>query len=1199
MQLKYVEIQGFKSFPDKKRLVVSPGMTVIVGPNGSGKSNISDAIRWVLGEMSSKNMRGSKMEDVIFGGCDTRRPMGFAEVSIAFDNTVGEMRIPLPYDEVCVTRKYYRSGGSEYMINRNPVRLKDINDLFMNTGLGKSGYSIIGQGRIAEIISKKSEDRRGIFEEAAGISRYRAKKNEAERKLAEVEINLSQAEILRNELSSQLGPLEKQSEKAKKFVALREEKKKADIAVWLYEIANVNAKTSELNDKCEITRHEYEMAVDSLNNLQSRQDILLENSRNSARDIEENTRKIRELTDKKHTEEENLAVMHAEIVHTDENIKRLRDELDDIRRSGGKAADETAALSNILKDAEDKVEKLRAQFAQCELELSSIRLEIAENDSLIEEKEAQIQEISGRIVDKRLDLTSMKTSAGGNDERREQLENELISEKEKYQSSKESENDILKTISAYEKACRAADGEISQEKGKLSKLSERLKNLTDRKNNTQIEFTSLSRHCETLKRMEEHFDGFANGVKLVMEWSNQGSLDGIIGPVSGILSLDSRYALAIEASLGASLQNIVCENERAAKKAIGMLKENRGGVVTFYPLNTMRPSRPSIDENKLARCHGYIGFANRLVTCDKKYSNVVDYLLCRTVICETLDDATEIGKAFDYSFRIVTLDGQTVNAGGSLTGGSRKSGGGILTRRAEIEKLSSSISEKQHELEDIESESMKTGRNIDELTNIISELESKREITNALLSSALTQKAISEGKNSDLKESISRLENEIRTLNDRENENERLIEKTEKEVSALEQELEDKKNLFSELKKTRGENEILRGQIIDRKNSIDSKIGSALASLEYTKKEIANSSEKALSLAEQEKKNSSAIELLILKKEEYRSRISEASQCCKRLEGEIKALDDRSAELRLVADSFEKDSAILFGQIKDKTVTRDNLYKILTRLEEQARAAEFDNEKYLTFLSDEYDMTYAEALEFPHEELNENTKQSAVNAQNKFKRQIRELGDVNVGAIDEYAEKKARFETLDKQYTDLIAAKEDYSSIAKDMEGRMKSLFVDTFGKINENFGVVFTELFGGGKGVLSLTDPDNVLESGIEINVAPPGKIIKSLSLLSGGEQVFVAIALFFAILRVSPAPFCLLDEIEAALDEVNVSRFANYAKKYSGMTQFIIITHRRGTMEAADTLYGVVMQQRGITNLLSIEVNEVESKLGLKDLK
>ena len=1199
MQLKSLELQGFKSFPDKTKINISTGMTVIVGPNGSGKSNISDAIRWVLGEISSKNMRGSKMEDVIFGGCLSRKPMGFAEVTLTFDNSAGEISLPVPYDEVQVTRKFYRSGVSEYMINKKPVRLRDITDMFMNTGLGKSGYSIIGQGRIAEIISKKSEDRRSIFEEAAGISRYRQQKNDAAKKLAEVDVNLGNAEILRNSLFEQLGPLEKQSIKAKKYTALRNEKIKVDIAIWLYEIDNVRIKAKELNDKCEIAQHEYDIADDDVKNLETKFEKLALSSKQTAIKLEENRNSIRNKTEEKHQNESSVISSKLQLEHLENEFSRLTSELDEIQKSGSNTVGQISLYSSMVEKLEKELKDLKSKFDENENLLNGIRKEIYNTNEAITDCENSINIRSNEYVNLKLELSLKNAEKVSATEKKQKLIDQLDEENDKLEEQSAALSGSDSGIEEYAERIREIDEKINHWGINKQKCESKLSTLEDRRKQGNINYSSLNQRIITLKKMEEHFDGFSNSVRLVMQWAEKGYLDGICGPVSKLIELDPKYTVAFETALGNSVQNIICMSDVAAKAAMHRLKTEKGGIATFYPINTMRPSKLNADINRLKKIGGYIGIASELIRYDSTYKPVIEFLLGRTVICSDMECASRIGREFDYRFRIVTLDGQTVNAGGSFTGGSSKSTSGILSRKSEITSLEEKMNEISAELESINDEIKITVDNISTCKTKIGRFEADRDIVRSILSNVTMEKKLEEERVNTTKSNIERIKSELVQLENNDKSYDFSINKLQADILNAETDIQKQNDTLLNYKNEINSLEIERDKTIEHKNSIHSKIAASTAQLEYTQKDLISAEENALSLTTKEDMLKRLLDSNRQKCVDIKDVIQNSQKKCIELAKEINNLDNEAISIRLNADDFEKNSAIVRGQIKEKSTHRENCFRTLTRFKEQAENIVNEQDKYVSLLWDEYDLTYADACDIPHDTLDATTKPSMVSLQTKLRRQMKELGDVNLASIEEYATTKQRFEELDKQYQDLIKSKSDYENIVNSMERQMKTLFTKTFNEINANFKNVFSELFGGGTAELILTDKENVLESGIEINVAPPGKIIKNLSLLSGGEQVFVAIALFFAILKVTPAPFCLLDEIEAALDEVNVARFANYAKKYSDKTQFIIISHRRGTMEEADTLYGVMMQEKGISSLLSIKVNEVEEKLGIKNIK
>ena len=1196
MRLKSLELQGFKSFPDRTKLTFDTGMTVVIGPNGSGKSNIADAIRWVLGEISSKNIRGTKMEDVIFGGTDTRRPMGYAEVSLTFDNTEGEIALPVAYDEVTVTRKYYRSGDSEYMINGQRVRLRDITELFLNTGIGKSGYSVIGQGRIAEIISKKSEDRRGIFEEAAGISKYRQRKSEAERKLEKADDNLSRITDILGELSSRVGPLEKDAEKAKKYLAIYAEKKEVDVSLWLYEIDSVKQRSGKLNERFEITKHELEMAQDSIASLDRQAELLLERMRENKEKSENAHRESTQLSGEKYETIAHIGILERDEAHYKEEDARIKSEREKIRIEGAKQAlaleeqaKERLKLKSALASSEKDLTDKQTEIDDIRLEISSLAAERDEADRRVEQAKNDLQEL-------RLKLSGLEGSKEGEQKRKEELEERLSSLGRKIRDAGEKLLGAKKTLSEYSL-------KISEQKEKYQKLEEKetsakekITELSDEERSLTLKKNALDERISLLSNMERHLEGYAGSVKHVVAKAESGELTGICGPVSKLISVDARYAASIEVALGASLQHVVTEDEESAKRAIEDLKRTGGGRATFYPLTTVKPQTLDVDWKKLSSFGGYIGRADELVSFDGKYAPVVRYLLSRTVICKTLDDCTEISRAFSYRFKTVSLDGQVVNAGGSYTGGSMRREAGILTRSAEIERLKKEKSELDAALSDLQKR-LKTVN--DELSACEADkaLEAQtEELLRVMYNTADTDCKVRQAsidsdvsQESALKVALEALSAEMSDYNSRRA-------KMEDEVAQAVSAAAERQVEADKLTLRASALEEERTRLIEEKTALLYKKSALEKDLSISEKQ---SAETAAQIAKAKEDLESLDRLAAETREKRENGVKEKAALEEKknaLEKELERLEQTDTELRDENDQFEKENAQIRVKQREKTASRETLLRDYTKLEAQLEAVKTEQDRYSAKLWEEYELTYSAAKELGCEEVTEESRGPLVQKQNKLKGKLRELGNVNVGAIDEYAEVKERYDDLSRQYEDLTTSRTELNTVISSLEKEMKDRFKQVFSQINENFRVVFRELFGGGTAELSLSDPENILESGIEISVAPPGKIIKSLSLLSGGEQVFVAIAIFFAILRVNPAPFCLLDEIEAALDEVNVSRFASYAKDYSEKTQFIIITHRRGTMEAADTMYGVTMGERGISKVLPLRFDEVASKTGVK---
>ncbi len=1196
MRLKSLELQGFKSFPDRTKINFDTGMTVVIGPNGSGKSNIADAIRWVLGEISSKNIRGTKMEDVIFGGTDNRRPMGYAEVSLTFDNTDRDNPLPVEYDEVTVTRKYYRAGESDYMINGKSVRLRDITELFMNTGLGKSGYSIIGQGRISEIISKKSEDRRGIFEEAAGISKYRYKKSEAERKLEKTDDNLSRVTDILSELEGRVGPLEKDAEKARKYLELYNEKKQLDVGLWLYEIDSIRTRSAKLQENYEISKHELEMADDSLVSLERQTELLFEKIRENQEKSENTHKEATRISEEKHKADAGVLLSEKDIQHISSELIRLASEIEKKTAEGKNALVQAEKLRKQLKDEQDTLASYSTALEEVQAEIEGTRKEIAaraQEGLSAGERTEQAKEVLQNL---KIEFSTLERSKSGEKERKKELEEQM----EALSASIKKTGEILlrsdQTLKEYKikiEESKRQRNNYSNEKKELQKKQNTVQHGLE---NLRVRLNTVSERIKLLKRMEEHFEGYAGSVRYVMSKAAEGKLNGICGPVSKLIKVEERYATAIEIALGAGIQNIVTENEEAAKKAIEELKRSGNGRATFYPLTSMKPQRLDADQKKISLMDGFVGIANELITFDKQYAPVIDYLLGRTVVCETIDHASALSKAFGYKFRTVSLDGQVVNAGGSFTGGSVKKDGGILSRSREIEKLEEERESLKGQLENAEKELNASEERIAVLEKEEEKEEATLEIINVMYTSENTEHQVKLSKLESERTQLNSLATALRSLDEQMESYDLRKEELEKQIAQAEKNVSLRKDAENHLTEQQNFLEEKRNKQIEKKNSLIFEKGSLEKDCASTTKEIENITLRTAVLQSEVNECAAQRAQYNRKKEEYTRIKKEKEELSVKLSKELDLLESTDSGLRTENENFEKQSAEIRNKQREKTRHREIIFREYTKLEGSIESIKTEQDRYSSKLWDEYELTYAAAKELDYPEITENSKAETVSRQNKLRNRIRELGTVNVSAIEEYTEVKERYDFLSGQYTDLTAARNELNGIISGLEKDMKTRFSEIFSAINENFRIVFAELFGGGTAELSLCDPENILECGIEIAVAPPGKIIKSLSLLSGGEQVFVAIALFFAILRVNPAPFCLLDEIEAALDDVNVTRFATYAKNYSDKTQFIVISHRRGTMEQADTMYGVTMGERGISKVLPLHLNEIEAKTGLK---
>ncbi len=1195
MRLKSLELHGFKSFPDRTKLSFESGVTVIVGPNGSGKSNISDAIRWVLGELSTKNIRGNKMEDVIFGGTDKRSPMGFAEVSLTIQNS-GENRIDMDYDEITVTRRYYRSGDSEYLINNKVVRLKDIVELFMNTGIGKTGYSMIGQGRISEIISQKSEDRRIIFEEAAGISKYRFKKQDAEKRLAEAEGNLERVQDILSELSSRIGPLEKDAAKAKVYLELYEEKKALDIGISVYDLSTIASRREVAEKDYIIATHELEILDDTITSLDKREQALYQERLDAQSDYESGMQQEDELSKRFSALREAMLVGRTKLQHLQSTLEQLADayrlteakiqektrEISEMEQIYSEKEAELAAQKSAYAVIEDDLEKAREDNRQAEIGYDEIR---TRRDSLREELTAL-----------QIKLSALNMATTSDSSRQEEYSAQIASIRNKldslsakeatskenlntYQNKRQEKQDTLKTLRQDATAKREERDRIAQA---ISRLSG--------------EITARQQRVNALRRMEEHFEGYHRSVKNIAEAAKNGRLTGICGPISQLIWVDRPYALAIETALGANIQNLVVEDEAAAKAAISHLKRENAGRATFYPLTSIKGSPFNGNLNALARQEGFIGLASQLVRYDSRYENIISYLLGRTLLFDTLDNATKSAKASGFRHRIVTLDGQIINAGGSFTGGSSAKESGILTRSAEIEDILSQQKKLEDRLATLKDRCKQHDDAIADIEHEIEALGSELSLLSVLYNSEQSNLTMLEGRLKEENQNLASLIAASGRLDEAEAEKLREAElmtaKSEElsaNLSALAQEL----NQLQEVKNIASKH---LEDCISKKNAGLVTISIQTKENERLAERLAEASEQVRLLSDTLVQNLARTDSARAEQSELLRSIEENEASLNLLNAEIdgvkqqcRTLTDRTMELDQQINALRK-------TVREKTTQRESLQRNHSTLQTILDRINAEQDKLTERLWEDYELTYAEACEKVSEPVDENNRNSAITRQNRLRSKIRELGPVNVGAVEEFKQVKERYELLSEQVEDLSKSKHDFADIIGKLETEMCQRFSETFEKVNENFKGVFAQLFGGGNANLSLSDPANVLASGIEIEVAPPGKIIKNLKLLSGGEQVFVAIAIFFAILKVNPSPFCLLDEIESALDEVNVDRFAAYAKMFSDNTQFIIITHRRGSMEAADTLYGVTMQEKGISKILSMNVGEVEQKLGVK---
>ena len=1195
MYLKSLELHGFKSFPNRTVLSFERGATVIVGPNGSGKSNISDAMRWVLGELSSRNIRGTKMEDVIFGGTDDRRPMGFAEVSVTFDNSDPENRLDSEFDEVVVTRRYFRTGESEYLINKQPKRLRDIYELFMNTGVGREGYSIIGQGKIAEIISKKSDERRSIFEEAAGIAKYRHRKEESERKLKQTQDNLDRVKDILAELEGRVGPLEREAEKARRGLALYEEKKRADVSLWLFDTKKIREDIELARNNLKLSQNELEIIDQLISDLEAQNENLYNKAQASRAYSEKLLEDIRTATDRLHTIDNELRVAESNFSHSAELIEAAKtriSELEDAKKQQEKIKSEHTEKRSeherkLVAHQDARLELLSAaQKLSVEVEKLRRELEEALDELTVEENTATAIKVRMDVLDNaKLTGTSKSAAIEAEIEKYEKEGEELRLEAERCDKSTEG---FKKSISEKE---QIIDGANSA----LEKLLTERESITAELNSKRVEHDTLVERADALTRMNDHFEGYAESIKFVMREYSAGNLNGhgkIHGPLSSLIKVDKKYITAVETALGSSLQNIVVDNEDTAKAAIRALKREGAGRATFYPITAIKSATETDEIREAKKLSGYVGRADTLVTTDAEYKGIVEWLLLRTVVFDNIDSAADAAKRLKYKVKLVTLDGQIINAGGAFTGGSAKRDSGILSRLNTVSELKTRAAALDKDIKSLEKKMSSTDGEIKDAKERFAEATQDKEF---LLSLSRSQFAALDNANAKYdanREIVERLKSDLTSLA---GENER----ADTELLSLKEDYAAANERIAALKEFRVKKSEEQGVLDEKVDELNSKANDEYILSAEAKKDVESVDLLIESVDLRIAELNSDVEqqrARILELEEKRKNIdktkSDSVNELDNLQKEIDNLMQKRAEVEAGNDEFDQEMASIRIKMREKSSSRQLAYEAVIKNENRLSHLEERQDKLGSQLWDDYEITYEDAIGFGYPAVTEENHDEIEQHRSSCRAKLRALGNYNPGAIDEYAEVKTRYDALNTQFVDLTSSYDELTDIISRLENEMRVSFVDAFEAINKNFGITFKELFGGGNAELSLTDPEDVLTSGIEIKAAPPGKIIKNLSLLSGGEQSFVAIALLFAILKVNPTPFCILDEIEAALDEVNVYRFGEYIKRFGDGTQFILITHRRGTMEIGDRLYGVTMPQRGISQAIELNVNEIEGK-------
>ena len=1189
MRLKSLEIQGFKTFPDKTKLSFEQGITSVVGPNGSGKSNISDAIRWVLGEQSPKSLRCSKMEDVVFNGTDKRKRLGYAEVTLNIDNK--DRMLDFDGDEIAVTRRYYRSGESEYLINKAAVRLKDINELFMDTGLGRDGYSMIGQGKIDSIVSSKGEDRREIFEEAAGISRYRYRKIEAERKLKNTEDNLLRLRDIVTELEERVEPLHKQSEKAKQFLEYSDEKRGLEIALWLLTLDNSKNELKAQEEKISIARSQYEDAEQALRNIQNETEEIYRKNGELAALIEEKRAEISEIEGNISENRSLVSVAENDIHHNNENIERISNEIIQVDRSADDLEKTIAEKKIEISQLDADIISKQKKYSEISEQLNIINMDSSKSGDILQELTAELSVLTSKSADARVvDMTADSTIA--------ELDSRINVLKSANEDNSSQINDMTAMLEKYDSDINSIKENINSQTNSVEGIQLKLASRAKKRDELKQESDRLSldvkehlRKISFLENLERNLEGFSKSVKSVVNASSNGKLKGICGPVSRVISVPSEYGVAIETALGAAMQNIVTNTDEDAKQAIRFLKSIDGGRATFLPLNTIKPRE--FKENGLEDCYGFVGVAAELCSCDPKYRCILYSLLGRIVIADDLNSAAAIAKKYSYRFKIVTLDGQVVNAGGSLTGGSLNRNTGLLSRASEIEELKNQTDKLRLKAKEAEDRNLQISQECAsleaELLGVRADISNnQQELARLLAEKRACENELNNSKlmlENSIKE-IEECQNRIASLNDSRSQARTLLAELNVKIAQAEEKVNAVTGNRTELTEKREELSTLlqniRLEIVSAQKDVDA-LNSEIV---FAQNSGTNNEERKSDLKAQIEEIKIRIKEKNLSIEDYNSNIEKLTLKQTELNTEIEKISQQRSE-------FEKRTVEIRSFERDKTHERETSGQELARLEERKINIQKQYDEIISKLWEEYELTKREAEEVAIE-IEDSSK--AQRRLNELKKKIKSLGNVNVSAIEEYKEVSERYEFMSTQVNDVEKSKREIEKLINDLTKQMKEVFIESFDQINKNFTYTFKELFGGGTASLSLNDPENILTSGIDILVHPPGKIVVHLDALSGGEKALVAIALYFAIMKVRPAPFCVMDEIEAALDDVNVYRFANYMRRLTDKTQFILITHRRGTMEEADVLYGVTMQDEGISKLLELRSTEIASKLGIE---
>lgn len=1182
MYLKRLELQGFKSFADKTELEFMPGITSVIGPNGSGKSNISDSIRWVLGEQSMKSLRGAKSLDIIFAGTQNRKSLGFAEASLVFDNEDGSL--PIEYTEVTVTRKIYRSGETGYFINKVPCRLKDVLELFMDTGIGKDGYSIIGQGKIDEILSNKSEDRRNIFEEAAGIVKYRTRKQESEKKLEHTKLNLLRINDILAEIEANIEPLKAQAEKAKKYLNLKEELKNIEIGLFIYNIEKYKA------DLEEIVKDE-EIYTSQCNEEEGRLERIKQLKEQLKSEIDEITSKIEEMSNIGFESQKEIEMLNSDINvantrinNNNENSKRFEKEIEELNEKIEELQEEIKQKTMKKENLKQNREKFAKELQEKEEELAKLTEKLSAKELEIEQYKQKVEENTDRKYELQSDSNTQNINFENDEKRQKQIKNELATHISELDSARLQKDDISKEFYEIESKRNKVIKSLEDIGKQKEEANQKIKEYDDEINRILNETRMKDSKLKFLIETEKEKEGYIKSVKaLLKDCDNIKELGkGMHGVLANIIEVPEEYQTAIEMCLGASLQNIVTETEEDAKKLVEHLRKNNLGRASFLPITSVKGKKL---EKIKGHEKGFVGIASDLIKYNKKYEQIILNLLGRTVIVDNMDTAIKIAKQNSYSFRIITLDGDVINASGAITGGSvTKKTVNILGRGKEIEKLEKEIENLKGKIAKLQKEKEEYEKSVENTLQEVSNLEKELQETEITYATE-KQKVVS------IEENITKIEGRVQKLKDEqqtiEKQKEEAINKKQKiqeEIQQINEETEKLSKIIQEFADLNKDDQ----KYIDNLNFDITNLKISVSSFDESESSIEEMEERInldIKTTNQSIENKK-LQIEQIKNDNFKLEqvISETTGKIKEIKEEVKNSGTKIEELKQTRIDKNQRLQKQEEEISEKFKVIEDLKEQIVKIDVKKTKLEEDINIIINKMWEEYELTPNNVTDYRKPENVALTQKKV----NNLRSDIRNLGSVNVDSIEEYKAMKERYDFMSEQRVDLENTMSKLRKIISEMTVTMKEQFKKQFEKINKNFSEVFQELFGGGNATLKLEDEENILECGIEITVQPPGKKLQNMMLLSGGEKAFTAIALLFAILKINPAPFCVLDEIEAALDDVNVYRFAEYLKKFSKDTQFLVITHRKGTMEVADTVYGVTMEENGISKLLSMKLKQ-----------